>query len=116
MKGLTDATSKDVCVVPKTPARGYQSAGHCLKEREITRLLCQEQMPFFNACIIPFACYGPLGVFSKFNSFLFIYSFIFFKFDFKFFYSFIRSQQVIQNKPLEYAPIWDYLLCICAES
>ena len=76
-----------------------------LLERErMTRPLCQEEMPFFYACVIPFSCYGPLGVFCKFNSFfLFIY---FLKFNFNFFYLFIRflhSQFHLFNSRLLFA-------------
>ena len=84
VKGLTNATSQDVAWCPK-----HQTAkwcgwfdGHCLKEKD-------NIVPFFKRKILfsfthassPF----PLetsGSFFKFNSFLFIYLFIFFKFNF----------------------------------
>ena len=64
-KGLTDATSKDVCVVPK-----HQTAkwccwfdGHCLKEKGgLVPFVKRKCLFFFYACVISFSCQGPLGV------------------------------------------------------
>ena len=90
VKGLTDSTSKDVGVVPKTP----DSKMVLLLRRtlpESSRILCslfqEENLFSFTHSSSPF----PLrtsGSFFKFNSFLFIYLFIFFKSNFLFIYSF----------------------------
>ena len=92
-KGLTDATSNDVCVGPKTPdSKMVLLVRRTLPERErILCSLCQEESLFFSFTHAspPF----PLetsGSFFKFNSFLLIYLFIYF-FKFNFYYLFICS-------------------------
>ena len=80
---LTDrerSATKDVCVVPKTPdSKMVLLVRRTWPERErILCSLCQnESLFFFYACVIPFSHYGYLGVFCKFNSFLFIHLLIF---------------------------------------
>ena len=90
VKGLTDATSQDVAWYPK-----HQTAkwccwfdGHCLKKKDDIVSFFKGKILFsFTHASSPF----PLetsGSFFKFNSFLFIYLFIFLKFNYLFIYLF----------------------------
>ena len=80
VKGLTNATSWDVAWCPKHQAAKWccRFDGHCLKEREhFTPFIKRKFFLLFTHESSPF----PLetsGSFFKFNSFLFIYLFIFF--------------------------------------
>ena len=84
---MGEGTNKDVGVVPKTPdSKMVLLVRRTLPERErILCSLCQEESLFsFTHATSPF----PLetsGSFFKFNSFLFIYLFIFLKSNFLFF-------------------------------
>ena len=77
MKVLTDATSKDVCVVSKTPdSKMALLVRRTLPERErMTRPLCQEENAFFlfMHASSPFPVMDHWEFFCKFNSFLLIF-------------------------------------------
>ena len=78
-KGLTIATSKDGGVVPRHDSNNVIRTLVTAWKRKNTLLPLSRGKPFcFYACVIPFSCYGSLGVFYEFNSFLFIYLFIYF--------------------------------------
>ena len=68
MRGVQN-TRQQNCVVGSTDTAS---------KKTITLLHLSKGKPFFfYACVIPFSRYGHLGVFCKFNSFLFIYFFFF---------------------------------------
>ena len=106
VKGLTDATSQDIGVVPKTPdSKMVLLVRRTLPESQ--RILCslyQEESLFsFTHASSPFAL-ETSGSFFKFNSFLFIYLFFFFNLIF---YSFIRSLQILAQRISQSPP--DYI-------
>ena len=94
VKGLTDATSKDVCVVPKTPdSKMVLLVRPTRPERErIIFFPCKEEsLPSFTHASSPFPSETP-GSFPIFNSLLITYLFFyFFNFNFQLLYLFIRS-------------------------
>ena len=80
-KGLTNATSKDVCVVPKhqTAKWCYQFAGHGLKRERKPVPLCQEDAFFLLRMRHPLFLSGTSGSFCKFKfPFFFLIQFKFF--------------------------------------
>ena len=73
-EGLTDATSKDVCVMPRhtRKQRCCQDVGHCLKEKECLGPFVKMNVFFFLLRMRhPFFLLGTPGSFCEFKSFRF---------------------------------------------
>ena len=85
-KGLTNALSNDICVVPRHQSAMMLSIRRSLPERERACTPLSGGCFFLYACVVPFSRQGPLGVSTNL-----IFFFLFFFNSFKFFYKFIYS-------------------------